>query len=82
MFIGFVHALVLKIQFQSSKRYYMEHLVFSLHFMAFGFLRDIAVLPIHFISPEAGFSLTIITTIVYLFFALKKCYHKTYVQAC
>lgn len=71
----FIQALVLKIEFHKSKRYYMEHLVFSLHFMSFGFLRDVLLLPVQLYNQHVGFVISIITTITYLFFALKKAYN-------
>jgi hypothetical protein len=80
-FLIFLQALVLKLQFSPMKRYYMEHLVFSLHFMAFGFLRDVAILPIQLLSAEAGFVITIVTTIMYLHASLKRNYRLTVLQA-
>jgi hypothetical protein len=80
-FLIFLQGLVLNVQFLKFRHYYMEHLVFSLHFMAFGFLRDIAILPVQMVSPEAGFVITITTTVVYLYIALKRCYSLTVLQA-
>jgi hypothetical protein len=73
-FLIFAQAVVLKVQFRKHGRYYIEHLVFALHFMSFGFLRDIALLPVHFFSREAGFSLSILTTVCYLFLSFRKAY--------
>ena len=70
----FVQAAVLKLQFSKRDRYYMEHLIFSLHFMSFGFLRDVLFLPLQVIDKNIAFALSIITTITYLYFALKKAY--------
>lgn len=70
----FLQALVLKLQFYGSDRYYIEHFVFALHFMAFGFLRDIVILPIQMWSSAAGVIITVTTTFAYLFVSLKKCY--------
>lgn len=80
-FLIFLQALVLRLQFHSSRRFYMEHLVFALHFMAFGFLRDIAILPVQLFSPASGFVITIVTTILYLFFAIRTAYARSAAQA-
>jgi hypothetical protein len=73
-FLIFVQALVLKAQFGRYDRYYIEHLVFALHFMSFGFARDIALLPVHFFSKEVAFAVSIITTIWYLLQSLRHVY--------
>ena len=70
----FSQALILKIQFRRYSRYYIEHLIFCLHFMAFGFLRDVALLPLQFVSSDISFAVSIGSTVVYLYFSLKKVY--------
>jgi hypothetical protein len=70
----FAQALVLKVQFIKHHRYYIEHLVFALHFMSFGFLRDMALLPIQFLNAQIALVISIITTIAYLFLSLKHSY--------
>lgn len=77
----FVQALVLKIQFFGAHWYYMEHLVFAVHFMSFGFLRDVLFLPIQWIDPRAGFILTILSTVLYLFLAIRRCYIRNFFKA-
>jgi hypothetical protein len=73
-FLIFAQALVLKIQFWGHDRYYIEHLIFALHFMSFGFLRDVALLPVQFWNTEAALAISIITTVGYLFLSLKTVY--------
>lgn len=73
-FLIFAQALILKIQFYRHDRYYIEHLVFALHFMSFGFARDIALLPVHFFSKHLAFVISIFTTVWYLFQSLKQVY--------
>jgi hypothetical protein len=73
-FLLFLQALILKVQFAQAHRHYMEHLVFALHFMCFGFSRDVALLPIQFINTDLGFMISIATTLLYLFFALQTVY--------
>ncbi len=78
-------ALVLKLLYPFSRRYYVEHLLFCVHFHAFFFLilslqilfgRLVAWTPI----PEAVGVLTIVATSfyipVYLFVAMRKVYHQ------
>lgn len=70
----FVYPLILKLYYYKSGKYYIEHLIFCLHFMSFGFLRDTLFLPLHMYSKGLGFYLSFITTVLYLFFALKHVY--------
>ena len=70
----FVYPLILKVYFYKSGKYYIEHLIFCLHFMSFGFLRDTLFLPLHMYNKDLGFYLSFITTVLYLFFALKYVY--------
>ena len=70
----FVQAAVLKLQFSKRDRYYMEHLIFSLHFMSFGFLRDVLLLPLQVVDKNIAFVFSIATTIAYLYFALRLAY--------
>jgi hypothetical protein len=73
-FLIFALALVLTLQFSAYKLYYVEHLIFALHFMSFGFLRDVALLPLQWVSAPVTFGVSILTTLVYLFLALRKVY--------
>jgi|GEM_PF-2086057 len=70
----FVQAAVLKLQFGKRDKYYMEHLIFSLHFMSFGFLRDIVLLPLQIVDKNIALAISIVTTITYLYFALRQVY--------
>jgi hypothetical protein len=61
--------------FGKQQKYYMEHLVFSLHFMAFGFLRDILILPVTLlISHQASIIITVITSFLYIFIGIQRVY--------
>ena len=74
-FLIFAQALVLKIQFAKHQRYYIEHLVFALHFMSFGFLRDMALLPVQFLfNKQIALIISIATTIWYLSRSFKHAY--------
>jgi hypothetical protein len=76
-FLIFIFALILKAYFFRSGRYYAEHLIFCLHFMSFGFLRDSAFLPLNYINPDISTIISIITTTLYFFIALKPVYGST-----
>lgn len=71
----FAQALILKLQFRKHKRYYIEHLIFCLHFMSFGFLRDIVLLPVQVMSVNVSFAISIATTVLYLLLSMKNVYH-------
>lgn len=73
-FMIFIFPLALMGWFYRSEKFYIEHMVFCLHFMAFGFLRDTVFLPVHMYNKDLGFVLSIVTTVVYLYYALKKVY--------
>jgi hypothetical protein len=70
----FVFALILKGYYYNSGKYYVEHLIFCLHFMAFGFLRDTLTLPMHMYSRSLGAAFGVITTIIYFFYSIKMVY--------
>jgi hypothetical protein len=76
-------AFVLKALYPLSKRYYVEHLLFFVHFHAFFFL--ILMLQILFVRlsamlgiPEAVYTLTIVVTsfyiAIYLFVSMRRVY--------
>lgn len=80
-------ALFLKLLYWRSKRYYVEHLVFSFHYHAFGFLLlAMATLlsPGDFESETAENnnlqSLAILAIAVYLYLALKRYYGQGYLK--
>jgi hypothetical protein len=70
----FVFALILKVYYYKSGKYYVEHLIFCLHFMSFGFLRDTLTLPIHMYDRNLGAAFGVITTIIYFYFSIKTVY--------
>ena len=67
-------AISLKIIYLGTKKYYVEHLIFSFHFHAFLFLLFSITIPIayYFEGGLIGFSFLI--AFVYLFVALKRFY--------
>jgi hypothetical protein len=70
----FIFALILKGYYYKSGKYYVEHLIFCLHFMAFGFLRDTLTLPMHMYNKNIGAAFGVITTVIYFFFSIKIVY--------
>ena len=70
----FLYAVVFKIIFIAKNRYYVEHLIFCLHLMSFSFLRDMLFLPLYLLNKPAGFSLALITTVIYLFLSMRRVY--------
>ncbi|MBX9853794.1 MAG: DUF3667 domain-containing protein [Cytophagaceae bacterium] len=76
-FLIFIYAGFLKLYFFNTDKYYTEHLIFCLHFMSFGFLRDTLFLPIHYYNQDAGAFLAVLTTVIYFFYSLKIVYHNT-----
>lgn len=77
-------ALLLKIAYLFSRRYFIEHLVFSLHFLSFTFLTTIILWPVYIfvgVKPTtASLLLSLFATllgIIYLFFALRTVYRQS-----
>lgn len=70
----FIYVLVFKVVFLAKKRYYVEHLIFCLHLMSFSFLRDMLFLPLFLIHKPAGFTMALLTTVIYLFLAMRRVY--------
>ncbi len=66
-----VFALILKILYPLSKRFYIEHLIFSLHFHSFVFL----VLTILLLIDKSDFYGALpVVTLIYLFLAMRTAY--------
>lgn len=70
----FIYAAVFKVIFIAKGRYYVEHLIFCLHLMSFSFLRDMLLLPLFLVNKPVGFSLALVTTVIYLFLAMRRVY--------
>lgn len=66
-----VFALILKVIYPLSKRFYVEYLIFSLHFHAFMFLFLTLVMVIHY---DTLLSLTPLVILLYLFIAMWTAY--------
>ena len=80
-------ALLLKISYLFSKRYFIEHLIFSLHFLSFSFLATVILWPAYiFIGVKPTTASTLLSLfvaligIVYLFFALRTVYKQSSVM--
>ncbi|HUR36238.1 MAG TPA: DUF3667 domain-containing protein [Terriglobales bacterium] len=79
----------LKLIFLGTGRYYVEHLVFSLHYYSFNFLFGIILWPLYYISGGLDpFGRTLWVTVLsycvhvsYMFLALRRFYPQTTVQA-
>jgi hypothetical protein len=77
-------ALLLKIVYLFSRRYFVEHLIFSLHFLSFTFLSTVILWPLYILigvkPTPASLLLSLIVTLiglVYLFFALRMVYRQS-----
>ena len=71
-------ALILKVLFLGSKRYYIEHFVFALHFHSFCFV----VLLIPALLPSGPFSsMATIGIVVYLLVALHRVYGRSWLSS-
>lgn len=80
-FIMFVFSLLLKIAYSAKNIYYVEHLVFTLHFFTFVLICLLAgALLEYFTGTGTLFFLYIVPTI-YLLIALKNTYHKVFWKA-
>ncbi len=76
-------ALILHGLYYRSKKFYLSHFIFSIHFHAFAFLLFSVYLFLStFDLPEILFQLllylSLLYTLIYLFIALKRVYGKTY----
>lgn len=77
-------ALLLQIAYLFSNRYFVEHLIFSLHFLSFTFLSTVILWPVYILvgvkPTTASLLLSLFITligIVYLFFALRTVYRQS-----
>ena len=74
-------AVLLQVVYYFSRRYFVEHLVFSMHFLAFSTLTTIFLWPVYYFTGihATGASMAVagvkfLLDIVYLFFALRAVY--------
>jgi hypothetical protein len=75
-------ALVLQLVFLFSRRYFVEHLVFSMHFVSFSLLVVVLMWPIYFfigVRPEGVVNYVVaaakwLLDLVYMFFAVRAVY--------
>lgn len=77
-------AFLLQVVYMFSTRYFVEHLIFSLHFLSFTFLSTVILWPLYIfigVKPTtASLLLSLLVTligIVYLFFALRTVYKQS-----
>ncbi|HEV2859725.1 MAG TPA: DUF3667 domain-containing protein [Pyrinomonadaceae bacterium] len=80
LFVG-VFALVLQLVFLSARRYFVEHLVFSMHFVSFSTLAVVLLWPVYFVVgiKTGGVNSLIavfkwVLDIAYMFFAVRAVY--------
>lgn len=76
-------AITLQLAHLRSKRYFVEHLVFSMHFLSYAFLFSVIVWPLNLLT---GMQLTrarvaligpvLLVSATYLFYALRRVYHQ------
>jgi hypothetical protein len=83
IFNAFLFALLLAAVHFFSKRYFVEHLVFSLHFLSFSLLSSALLWPVHFVggvdqqARDLALSLLkVVLDAVYLFVALRVFYER------
>ena len=67
-------ALILMLLYIRHDYYYVEHLVFTLHFHAFAFLLILALGLFGSYLPEGVLALAILSMFIYLYLALKRVY--------
>ncbi|GAA4309958.1 DUF3667 domain-containing protein [Nibribacter koreensis] len=76
-----IFALLTKLVFYKARRYYMEHLMFSIHLHCFVFLLFIIYMLLEYLHTPAyilaWFNLLVG---VYLFLGLKRVFHRTYLR--
>jgi hypothetical protein len=73
-------ALVLKLLYLRRKRYYVEHLVFAVHYHAFAFLimAGVFLLPPFGMELEIASGLSFLIILIYLFWAIKRFYRQSF----
>ena len=76
-------AVMLQVAYLRSKRYYVEHLIFSMHFLSFAFLFGVLMWPFNLLTgmnPTLArlfvFVPALALTATYLFYALRRFYHQ------
>ena len=81
-------AAMLKILFWKQRRYYVEHLIFALHFLALLFLSTIVLWPLYAVvgikMTQGYFAVSVLAVlwpVVYLIFALRRVYQPSWVVA-
>jgi hypothetical protein len=81
LFLAAAFALVLQLVFIGSRRYFAEHLVFSMHFFSFTMLAFVLMWPIYFFTGIKSGGVNIVVAvvkwlidIVYMFFAVRAVY--------
>ena len=72
-----VFALLLKFSFKGNGYYYLQHLVFGLHFHSFAFLLALLLMPLSAFNGDWSSYLLLGTIAVYLFIAMRRVYSET-----
>ncbi len=87
VFNGFLFALLLALVYFFSKRYFVEHLVFSLHFLSFSLLTSVLLWPAYFVGGVEPKTRDVLLSLfkmlldaIYLFFALRGFYERSAVK--
>ncbi|MFC6996469.1 DUF3667 domain-containing protein [Rufibacter roseus] len=76
-----VFALLLKLVFYRARRYYMEHLMFSIHLHCFFFLLyTLYMLLLYVFSPGGLFGWFNLLGILYLYLGLKRVFKRSYIR--
>lgn len=84
----FLVAAMLKVFFWKKRRYYVEHLIFALHFLALAYLATIVLWPLYAVvgikMTPGYFAVSVLFVLwqsVYLIFALRRVYQSSWVGA-
>ncbi|QHL88021.1 DUF3667 domain-containing protein [Nibribacter ruber] len=76
-----IFALLLKLVFFRARRYYMEHLMFSIHLHCFVFLLFIIYMLLEYLhTPASVLAWFNLLVAVYLFLGLKRVFHRSYLR--
>jgi hypothetical protein len=72
----FVMATILHFLFPKSNRVYGEHLVFSIHLIAFGMIRNILIMPLLMIGFAVALPIAFASQLIYVILGFKNFYHE------
>jgi hypothetical protein len=77
------YAWIFKLLFRKQRSFYVDHLVFTFHLQSFAYLLISVTILLPFVFPESLTIIrrvTILVIMVYMAFALRRLYHKSWLQ--